>query len=75
MDKQIINLLRSRARREIHTSGGRVCGMHPTLPIVYAIEPVARVAAWPVVEVVGKCRGVRKITRTSNIDGCTVIWR
>lgn len=74
MDKQVLNCQRSRARMEIQTHGGRVTGWHPKLPIVYAIAPLSG-PLWPVVEVSEKTGGVVKTTRTSNIDGCTVIWR
>lgn len=74
MDKQVLNCHRSRARMEIQTHGGRVTGWHPKLPIVYAVPPLSG-SVWPVVEVAEKSGGVIKTTRTSNIDGCTVIWR
>lgn len=73
MEKQIVNCLHSRAKAEIHTHGGRVFGQHKALPIVYAHHPLCE-PLWPVVEVIELVRGVRKVTRTSNIDGCTVIW-
>lgn len=73
MEKQIVNCQRSRAKVEIHTHGGRVFGQHKVLPIVYAHPPLSE-PLWPVIEVVEVVRGVRKVTRTSNIDGCTVIW-
>lgn len=74
MEKQVINCQRSRAKAEIHTHGGRVCGWHHNLPVVYAVPPLSG-PVWPVVEMVEVIQGVRKVTRTSNIDGCTVIWR
>ncbi|RAP70277.1 hypothetical protein [Candidatus Erwinia dacicola] len=74
MQKQTVNCLHSRARAEIYTHGGRVCGWHRRLPVVYAVPPLSG-PVWPVVKMVEVIRGVRKVTRTSNIDGCTVIWR
>lgn len=74
MEKQMINCLRSRAKAEVHSHGGRVVGWHESLPIVYALHPLCA-PLWPITEVEEVYGGVRKTTRTSNIDGCTVIWR
>ncbi|MGK0706505.1 hypothetical protein ACSFCW_23905 [Yokenella regensburgei] len=74
MEKQVLNCHRSRAKMEIHTHGGRVTGWHQNLPIVYAVPPLSG-PVWPVVEMVESAGGVRNVIRTSNIDGCTVIWR
>lgn len=73
MEKQVINWRHSRARSEIHSHGGHVTGWHRALPIVYALPPQGG-PVWPVMEMVEVSSGVRKVTRTSNIDGCTVIW-
>ena len=73
MEKQTINWRHSRARSEINTHGGRVTGWHRSLPVVYARQPPGG-SVWPVTEMVSVTHGVRKVTRTSNIDGCTVIW-
>ncbi|EOS94684.1 hypothetical protein ETR_12373 [Erwinia tracheiphila PSU-1] len=59
---------------EIQTHGGRATGWHPKLPIVYPVPSLSG-SVWPVVEVAEKYGGVLKTTLTSNIDGCTVIWR
>lgn len=74
MEKQIINVAHSRARAEIHTHGGRVTGLHRSLPLVFAVPPVGG-PVWPVNELVEVFGGLRRIVRTSCIGGCTVIWQ
>lgn len=73
MDRTSMCAARSRAKAEVSTHGGRVTGWHRHLPIVYALPPLSG-PVWPVMELVEVLRGVRRVIRTSNIDGCTVIW-
>lgn len=74
MDKQTINAVRSRARVAIHTTGGRVTGQHHRLPVVYACPPVGS-PVWPVTEIIQTFSGLRRVVKTSCIDGCTVVWQ
>ncbi|WP_311237517.1 hypothetical protein, partial [Escherichia coli] len=74
MDKQTINAVRSRARVAIHTTGGRVTGQHHRLPVVYACPPVGG-PVWPVTEIIQTFSGLRRVVKTSCIDGCTVVWQ
>ncbi len=73
MDKTAMCCARSRAKVEINTHGGRVTGMHKSLPVVYAIPPACG-PVWPCNEVYQKSNGVCSVQRTSSIGGCTVIW-
>jgi hypothetical protein len=73
MDKTSMGVIRSRAKAEICTHGGYVVGSHKTLPLVYAMPPLAG-CMWPVEEI-PQCRhGVVEVKRVSRINGCTVIW-
>ncbi|MEB0964998.1 hypothetical protein VC899_07275 [Citrobacter braakii] len=74
MDKQTINVVRSRARVAIHTTGGRVTGQHHRLPVVYASPPVGG-PVWPVTELIQTLSGHRSVVKTSYIGGCTVVWQ
>ncbi|EKN5996271.1 hypothetical protein ACVSUC_19915 [Yersinia enterocolitica] len=74
MDKQTINVVRSRARAEIHSHGGRVIGWHHRLPVVFAQPPVGG-PIWPVTELTEIFSGIRRIVQTSYIGGCTVVWQ
>ncbi|QQE44170.1 MULTISPECIES: hypothetical protein [Hafnia] len=73
MDRTAMSAARSRAKMQIQTHGGRVTGWHRHLPVVYALPPLNG-PVWPVSEVLEVSDGVRQMTRTSYIGGCTVIW-
>ncbi|WP_044156298.1 hypothetical protein, partial [Escherichia coli] len=72
-EQNAVRAVRARARVASHTSGGRVTGQHHRLPVVYACPPVG-VPGWPVTEIVQTFSGLRRVVRTSCIDGCTGVW-
>ncbi|WP_413164705.1 hypothetical protein [Escherichia coli] len=78
MDKQTINAVRSRARvgHPHHwwscNEGGQPS---PVLPVVYACPPVGG-PVWPVTRNAFQTfSGLRRVVKTSCIDGCTVVWQ
>ncbi|QHJ82531.1 MAG: hypothetical protein [Bacteriophage sp.] len=73
MDKTSMGAVRSRAKAEICSKGGHVCGRHEFLPLIYACPPDSGIV-WPVKEIPQQLHGVRDVKLVSRINGCTVIW-